>query len=94
MRLIGTNKLDSISKKHPDCKSWINNWISDVKAAKWKSLNELKDRYPSASILPGNIVIFNVKGNAYRLVVQLAFNSQVVAVKWIGTHSEYDHKKF
>lgn len=94
MRLIGKEILDKFCKKHPDCKLWIENWIVDVKAANWKSLNDLKERYPSASILAENIVIFNVKGNSHRLAVQIAMKTQIIAVKWIGTHSEYDHKTF
>ncbi|MFI5420133.1 MAG: type II toxin-antitoxin system HigB family toxin [Nitrososphaerales archaeon] len=94
MRLIGLNVLQEFCEKHSDCKSWIENWIADVKAAKWTSLNDLKARYPSASILPQNVVIFNVKGNSYRLSVQVAVNVQIVAVKWIGTHSEYSRKNF
>lgn len=94
MRLIGLNILQEFCEKHSDCKSWIENWIADVRAAKWRSLNDLKERYPSASILAKNIVIFNVKGNSYRLSVQVAVSMQIVAIKWIGTHAEYSRKNF
>ncbi len=94
MRLIGKEKLHKFCKKHPDCKLWIESWIVDISTANWKSLNDLKERYPSASILPKNFIIFNVKGNSYRLSVQIAVNTGVVAIKWIGTHSEYDNKIF
>jgi mRNA interferase HigB len=94
MRLIGKERLHKFCKKHSDCKRWIENWIADVTAANWGSLNNLKERYPSASILSENIVIFNVKGNSYRLSVQVAVKTQIVVVKWVGTHSEYDSKKF
>jgi len=94
MRLIGLSVLHEFCEKHAICRSWIENWIVDVRAAKWKSLNELKERYPSASLLPDNIVIFNVKGNGYRIVIQIAVNAQVVVIKWAGTHAEYSHKEF
>ncbi len=94
MRLIGKKLLHDFCKRHPDCKSWVANWVADAKAAKWASLNELKARYPSASILPDNTVIFNVRGNNYRLAVQVALKMQMLAVKWIGTHAEYSRKKF
>ncbi len=86
--------MHKFCEKHPDCRSWIGNWIFDVSAVSWNSLNDLKERYPSASILAENIVIFNVKGNSYRLSVQIAVKTQIVVVKWIGTHAEYDSKKF
>lgn len=86
--------MQEFCEKHSDCKSWIENWIADVRAAKWRSLNDLKKRYPSASILAKNIVIFNVKGNSYRLSVQVAVSMQIVAIKWIGTHAEYSRKNF
>lgn len=94
MRLIGKEKLYKFCRKHADCKLWIENWIADISAANWESINDLKERYPSASILPKNIIIFNVKGNNYRLSVQIAVKTRIVAIKWIGTHSEYDNKKF
>lgn len=94
MRLIGLGVLHEFCLKHAECKSWIECWISDVKASTWSSLNDLKLRYPSASILPGNIVIFNVKGNGYRLVVQVAIRAQTIAVTWAGTHAEYSRRKF
>ena len=94
MRLIGLNTLHDFCEKHADCRPWIESWIADVKPAKWKSLNDLKERYPSASILTEHVVIFNVKGNSYRMSVQVAIKVQIVAIKWIGTHAEYSRKIF
>ena len=94
MRLIGLSTLHAFCEKHSDCKSWVRNWIADVKTSKWESLNDLKTRYPSASILGGRIVIFNVKENSYRLATQVTMGVQVVAVKWTGTHAEYSRRTF
>ena len=94
MRLIGLSILHVFCEKHSDCRSWLENWIADVRASRWGSLNDLKERYPSASILAENVVIFNVRGNSYRLVVQVAVGMQIVSVKWVGTHAEYSRRKF
>lgn len=94
MRLVGLKILHEFCKKHPDCRTWIESWISDVRASQWNSLNELKDRYPTASILANSIIIFNVKGNCYRMSVQVAVSMQIVAIKWIGTHSDYSRRSF
>lgn len=90
MKLVGRNRLKTFTNKHPDTTSWIANWLAEVKHAKWEKPQEIKDRYRSASFLPNNIVIFNVKGNSYRMEVQIAYKSGTVTVKRIGTHSEYN----
>lgn len=93
MRVIGLGLLGDFCAKHADCRKWIANWIGDVRQANWTSTHEVKSRYPSASFLANNVVIFNVRGNEYRLEVQVAYQVRVVAVKWIGTHSEYSKRE-
>ena len=92
MRIIGLGVLDSFCAKHADCRKWVANWLSDVRGSNWKTTHDIKNRYPSASFLEERIVIFNVRGNEYRLVVQVTFNIGVVEIKWAGTHSEYERK--
>lgn len=70
----------------------MQNWIVDVRASQWRTLHDIKERYPSASLLPNNVIIFNVKGNHFRLEVQVALQVGVVAIKWIGTHAEYTRR--
>lgn len=65
-------------------------WVQEAEAAAWRSPRDIKDRYPAASILANNIVIFNLRGNQYRLEVQVAYHTGKVVVKRIGTHAEYD----
>lgn len=89
MLLVGRDRLDEFTKAHADVRAWIENWIADVEAARWRTPQDIKDRYASASILAGRVVIFNVKGNRYRLQVQVAYNTGVVVVKWAGTHAQY-----
>ena len=93
MKLIGIGYLDVFCASHPDGRGWIANWIQDVKASQWKGPQEVKARYPSASFLAENVVIFNVRGNNYRLETQIAYRVGVVAIRWIGTHAEYSKRK-
>jgi mRNA interferase HigB len=90
MRIIGLPRLKQFTDLHTDCKSWIDHWIREVEKSDWKSPQDIKARFSSASFLAENVVIFNVKGNNYRLKVQVAFPTRMVVIKWIGTHAEYD----
>ena len=92
MRLVGRNRLDEFCTKHPDARSWIELWQADAETAKWATPHEIKERYPSASVLGGGLCIFNVKGNSYRLEVTIAYKTGIVVVLWIGTHAEYDER--
>ena len=89
MRIAGRDKLDEFASAHADARSWIDTWIADVETSVWKTPQDIKNNYASASFLAGNIVIFNVKGNRYRLEVRIAYNTAIVVVQWAGTHAEY-----
>lgn len=89
MRLVGRNILNEFMNAHADARVWIGNWIADTEAAQWQTPQDIKDSYASASLLADRMVIFNVKGNRYRLQVQVAYNTGVVIVKWAGTHADY-----
>lgn len=93
MKVIGKKVLVSLIEKHADCRDWINNWSSDVSAATWRVPQDIKDRYSTASFLASNVVIFNVRGNRYRLETQIAYQSGIVMVKWAGTHAEYTGRR-
>lgn len=92
MRLIGLNRLQKYCLDHSDCRKWVANWISDVRASKWNNAHDVRSKYPSASFLANNIVIFNVRGNEYRLEVQIAYAVGAIAVLWIGNHAEYSKR--
>jgi len=92
MRIVGRQRLDLFCGKHSDARKWIATWISEVEGAAWTNPQAIKNRYVSASLLPGNVVIFNVKGNEYRLEVVVAYRTSIVTVVWIGTHAEYDQR--
>ena len=65
-------------------------WLAIVGRAQWRTPEDVKTSYPKASILEGSRVVFNIKGNAYRLVVAVDFDKGIVWIKWLGTHRDYD----
>ena len=89
MRIAGRDKLDEFSGAHADARPWIDTWIADAETSIWKTPQAIKNNYASASFLANNIVIFNVKGNRYRLEARIAYNTGIVVVQWVGTHAEY-----
>lgn len=93
MHIAGRDKLDEFAGEHTDAKSWIDNWIADTKLAAWKTPQDIKNSYASASFLAGNVVIFNVKGNRYRLDVLVAYKTGTVVILKISTHAEYSKAK-
>lgn len=94
MQVIARKTIDSFIKKHPDAKSSIESWYQEVLNSSWKNTMDIKRRYATASFPGDNYVIFNIKGNSYRLVVKMAYKRQTVLIKWIGTHAEYSKKRF
>lgn len=92
MRVVGRETLDRFCSRHADTRKWIATWLAEVESSTWTTSQAIKDRYSTASFVGGNTVIFNVKGNDYRLEVTVAYRTGVVAVKWIGTHAEYDDR--
>ena len=93
MRIVGRGKLDEFASAHADARSWIEHWIAETEAVQWRTPQEVKNLYASASFLGANVVIFNVKGNRYRLEVLVAYNTGIVVIRWIGTHAEYAKRK-
>jgi mRNA interferase HigB len=92
MRIVGREALDRFCSKHADARKWIASWLLEVESSTWATPQAIKDRHVNASFLEGNTVIFNVKGNDYRLEVVIAYRTGIVSVKWIGTHAEYDER--
>lgn len=90
MKVVGRNRLEEFCRKHPDGRKWIENWLAEAEGAAWTKPQQIKDRYVSASFIGKNTVIFNVKGNDYRLEVTIAYQTAVVVVGWLGTHADYD----
>ena len=90
MRVLAKKTLRDFWFKYPDCEQQLKAWFKETEDAVWKNTNQLKKDYPSASILINNRVVFNIKGNNYRLIVRINFNFQMVWIRFIGTHAQYD----
>lgn len=92
MKVLGRDRLELFCRRHADARRWIDNWVADVESAAWTSPHDIRKRYATASFLGGGLVIFNVRGNAYRLEAGVAYRTGVVSVEWIGTHADYDER--
>ena len=90
MRVIAKKTLRDFWAKHKDCEEQLKSWYHEAENALWKSPNQIKIQHPSASILANNRIVFNVKGNKYRLIVRINFDYGIVWIRFIGTHAEYD----
>lgn len=77
-------------KDQPAVKAALDAWFDEVRRAHWHSTADIRKRYATASVVNAERVVFNIKGNAYRLVVAVDFEKSIVWIKWIGTHKEYD----
>lgn len=71
-------------------RSQYDAWLQIVSRAQWRSPQDVKAAHPKASILKGARVVFNIKGNDYRLVVRIQYQAGLVAIRFFGTHAEYD----
>jgi mRNA interferase HigB len=90
VRIIKVLPLAEFWRDHADAEGPLKAWIAFVRLAEWRSPNDLKADFPAASVLGNNRVVFNIKGNDYRLIVAVLYHSQSVLIKFIGTHAEYD----
>jgi mRNA interferase HigB len=90
MRIIAVGTLRSFWQQHPDAEQPLKAWYDEAKHATWRTPQDIRARYTSASFVGGNRVVFNIKGNDYRLIVAVAYRFQALYIKFIGTHPEYD----
>ena len=77
-------------RDHPALKSALDAWFAEVSQANWTSTADVKRLYATASIVSAERIVFNIKGNPYRLVVAVDFEKTIVWIKWVGTHRDYD----
>lgn len=94
MKLVGLLRLNDFKRDHSMVRKTLDAWIMEVEKAEWKNPQCIKDRYRTADFLSDNKVIFNIKGNSFRLVVRVDYVRCIVFVEWVGTHAEYNKKKF
>jgi mRNA interferase HigB len=93
MVIANKEVLERYFRKNINVKSSVEKWMSEVVAAQWATFNDLRLDFPSADYAGNGRVIFNIKGNDYRLIVIVLYVINVVEIRWIGTHAEYDKIK-
>jgi mRNA interferase HigB len=90
MHIISIKKLRDFWTQHPDAETALRTWYADTSRSIWRTPADIKERYPTASLVGTDHIVFNIKGNRYRLVVVVIFRNEIIYIRFIGTHPEYD----
>lgn len=90
MRIISRKTLTKYWEKHTDAEQPLKAWFDEASNANWSSATELKQQYRNASIITKKRVVFNIKGNHHRLVVDIEYKLGIIFIVWIGIHDDYD----
>jgi mRNA interferase HigB len=90
MRILSRSTLRSFWESHPDAEEALKTWHYEASHADWQSPVDVKSAHSNASIIANNRVIFNIKGNTYRLIVAIRYDIGIIFIRFIGTHAEYD----
>ncbi|MCF2145507.1 type II toxin-antitoxin system HigB family toxin [Desmonostoc muscorum LEGE 12446] len=93
MHIISFRILREYAEKHADCQEVLSNWYKVATKAKWSNLVEVQQVFPKAEAV-GNFTVFNIKGNKYRLIVSIDYEGQLIYIKYILTHAEYDKENW
>jgi len=90
MRIIARSSLRKYWERQPQAEQPLKAWFKAASAADWATPDDVKADYRSASFLEGNRICFNIGGNKFRLVVRVNYSYQVIFIRFVGTHKEYD----
>jgi mRNA interferase HigB len=90
MRIIALKTLREFWEDHPDARQPLQAWYKDARQAVWQSPADIKTVYRNVSIIANNRVVFNIKGNDYRLIVAINYRFGITYIRFVGTHREYD----
>ena len=90
MRIIAKSTLKKYWEDNPQAESSLLEWLDIVSECEWENPNEIKSTFGNASLIGNNRVIFNIKGNDYRLITKIDYKNKIIFTVWIGTHTEYD----
>lgn len=90
VRVIAKRTLRDFWIKHRNCEEQLKSWYKEAEEAVWKGPGDIKTDYPTASFLKDNRVVFNIKGNNYRLIIKINYSYKIVWIRFIGTHAQYD----
>ena len=89
-RIFAKSTLKEYWEKHSDAEQYLKTWYDTAMNSDWRTPSEVKQTYVNASILKDSRIVFNIKGNSYRLVVKFNYLKQWIFIRFIGTRSEYD----
>jgi len=89
-RIFAKSTLRMFWEKYPDSEQYLKTWYDTAMSSEWRTPADVKKSYASASILKDSRIVFNIKGNAYRLIAKLNYEKQLIFIRFIGTHTEYD----
>ena len=89
-RIFAKSTLRTYWRKHSNSEQYLKTWYDTAMNSTWKTPNDVKKTYGNASILKNGRIVFNIKGNSYRLIVKFNFEKQWAFIRFIGTHAEYD----
>jgi mRNA interferase HigB len=90
MRIIAKKTLRDFWEQHTDAEEQLKAWYHETEKAHWQTPNDIKKVHKTASFLRNNRVVFNIKGNNYRLIVRINYDYGVIWIRFVGTHAEYD----
>ncbi len=90
MRIVSQRSLQDFWVRHPETETALRLWLAVARAAEWRSMNDVQARWSKVKVLNGERVRFEVAGGDYRMICAIQFEAQIVWVKWLGTHAEYD----
>jgi mRNA interferase HigB len=90
MRIIARSTLRTFWEKHTDTEGALKAWYQETNQGHWQTPEDVKSVYAAVSIVPGNRIVFNIKGNRYRLVTTVNYRFGIVYIRFIGSHQEYD----
>lgn len=90
MRIIAKSTLEKYSEEYAEAKDALRLWHDDTKRATWGSPNDVKSYSASASVVGENRIVFNIKGNKFRLIVKIEYERKQIYICWFGSHAEYD----
>ena len=90
MRIVAIKILRDFWERYPDAKAHLESWVDEARKANWRQPSDIKAQFRSVSILKNRRVVFNIKGNRYRLIVAVAYRYGALYIKFLGTHDEYD----
>lgn len=90
MRVIAKKILRDFWEIHRDCEQQLKAWYRETEKSSWENPHQIKLEYPSVSVLNDNRLVFNIKGNNYRLIIKINYEFQIIWIRFIGTHADYD----